>query len=131
MTTESGSRSAPWANVILSGSLSDVSSERVLDDLQDSLVDPSGGMDFVPLQRTMVWVDASKVYILAEIVSSVHTEKALPTGYTRLQGDTITSLYVVHFVPYLDNDSSCFVSKYAVTTYNQTPNHPSFPEVDI
>jgi hypothetical protein len=88
-------------------------------------------MDFVSLQRTMVWVDASKLYILAEIVSSVRAEKALPAGYTRFHGDTITSFYVIHFAPDLNNDSCCFVSEYAVTVYNQTPNHSSFPEVDI
>lgn len=99
--------------------------------MTDSLVDPSGGMDFVPLQRTMVWVDAGKVYILAKIVSSVRAEEALPARYTRLHGDTITFLHVIHFAAYPDHDPGCFVSKYTVATYNQTANPPSFPEVDI
>jgi hypothetical protein len=94
-------------------------------------MDPSGGMDFVSLQGTVVWVDASKVHILAEIISAIRAEEAVPTGHTRLHGDTITFLHVTHFAAYQDNDPGCFVSKYTIATYNQTANPSSFPKVDI
>jgi hypothetical protein len=77
---------------MLSGSLFEISSEILLEGFHNSLMHPSGRMDFIPLQRTMVRVYSSELYILAEIVSSISAKKALSTGYTRLHGNTITSL---------------------------------------
>lgn len=55
---------------------------------------PLGGVDFVSLYCSGVGVDTSKLYIFAEVVSSIIAEEALIAWYTGFNSNSIAWRHV-------------------------------------
>lgn len=52
----------------------------------------AGGMDFVPLDRSVMRVDTGEFHIAAEIVPAFNTQETPAAGYTRFNGHPVACI---------------------------------------
>lgn len=104
-------------------------------------------MNLVSLEGSGIWVNASELDIVAEVVAAVDAKEAVAARNTRLDSDSITyflstrvrevsldcltRLEVFHALAASDNDASRFVTNNAIAFENKRSNSSSLPEMDI
>lgn len=79
----------------------------------------------------MVWIDAGKLHIFAQIVVTFHTQEAFHTRYARLYGNSVTRLQVGHSFTALQHLSCRFMAQDVVTLNYKGTNSASLPKVDV
>lgn len=88
-------------------------------------------MDFVSLNRAIVWIDTGKLHIFAEIVAAIVAKETLLAGDTRFDGDTVPRLKVRYTFTTLQHNTCCFMTDDTVVFKDQRMDSAGLPEVEI